>query len=134
MWVWGSIFVLFSEKVICNKDINQKVDELFNQSWSESLNTMKEENPWDISSMFDLAYFCCPECDCKSQSKQDFIIHASNDHPWVSFCIYFQQQGPSKIQVEGCTFNWRTDFQHWSTLCIYFFPICHSDLEISRQK
>merc|ERR1712110_1081375 len=50
-------FELQEEKVIIEKvdtkepinatDINQKVDELFNQSWSESLNTMKEENPWD---------------------------------------------------------------------------------------
>jgi rubredoxin len=29
------------------------------------------------------AYFCCPECDSKSQSKQDFVSHASNDHPWA---------------------------------------------------
>ena len=75
------------------KDIDQKVDDnLFNQSWSDSLNTMKEENPWDISSIFDLVYFCCPECECKSQSKQEFIMHAANNHPWVSLYTKISQE------------------------------------------
>ena len=52
--------------------------------WSESLDIMKQENPWDVISIFDLAYFCCPECDFKHQGKQDFVSHASNNHPWVS--------------------------------------------------
>ena len=50
-----------------------------------SLNIMKQDNPWDVASLFEFAYFCCPECDCKTQSKQDFVSHASNSHPWVSF-------------------------------------------------
>ena len=54
--------------------------------WSESLNIMKQENPWDVTSIFDLAYFCCPECDFKHQGKQDFVSHASNNHPWV--CLF----------------------------------------------
>lgn len=45
---------------------------------------VKEGNPWDVSSIYDFNYYCCPECDSKSQTKQDFINHASNNHPWVS--------------------------------------------------
>ena len=44
----------------------------------------KDWNPWEASSIFDFSYFCCPECDAKSQSKQDFVDHASNYHTWVS--------------------------------------------------
>ena len=40
-------------------------------------------NPWAVSSIFEFNYFCCPECDCKLQMKQDFINHASYNHPWV---------------------------------------------------
>ena len=60
--------------------------ELFDSFDMESLplDIMKRENPWDISSIYDLAYFCCPECDYKHQDKQDFVSHASSDHPWVS--------------------------------------------------
>ena len=67
-------------------DIDEKNVELFDSFDIESLplDIMKRENPWDISSIYDLAYFCCPECDYKHQDKQDFVSHASSDHPWVS--------------------------------------------------
>ena len=48
----------------------------------------KSSNPWDVSSIYDFNFFCCPECDKKSQSKQDFIDHASANHPQVSFWIF----------------------------------------------
>ena len=51
------------------------------------LNAVKQANPWDVSSIFEFNYFCCPECDCKIQIKQDFINHASYNHPWVSLEI-----------------------------------------------
>ena len=58
-------------------------------------------NPWEVTSIYEFYYFCCPECDCKLQNKQDFVNHASKDHPWVSisckfllkkrkFCVYFE--------------------------------------------
>ena len=48
-------------------------------------------NPWDVSSIFEFNYFCCPECDFstksdfKKESIQDFVNHASSKHPRVSF-------------------------------------------------
>ena len=50
-------------------------------------------NPWDVSSIFEFNYFCCPECDFKVQSdehtetKQEFVDHASSNHPWVSLTV-----------------------------------------------
>ena len=41
-------------------------------------------NPWKVSSIYDFYYFCCPECDEKSQDKQEFINHASAYHSGVS--------------------------------------------------
>ena len=58
---------------------------LSEEPWSDALNIVKQENPWDVTSIFDFAYFNCPECDYKHQDKQDFVSHASNNHPWVSF-------------------------------------------------
>ena len=40
----------------------------------------ENSNPWSASSIYDFYYFCCPECDEKSRSKQDFINHASTYH------------------------------------------------------
>ena len=39
-----------------------------------------DQNPWDVSSIFDFTYFNCPECDTKSQQKQEFINHAFAKH------------------------------------------------------
>ena len=52
-------------------------------------------NPWDVASIYDFYYFCCPECDSKSQNKQDFVNHASNIHPWVSLKLFYKKR--SKI-------------------------------------
>ena len=45
----------------------------------------EDSNPWVVSSIFDFNCFCCPECDDKSKSKQDFVNHASIYHVGVSF-------------------------------------------------
>ena len=46
-----------------------------------------DENPWEVSSIFDFSFFCCPECDTKSQNKQDFINHTFTYHLWVSLIL-----------------------------------------------
>ena len=63
--------------------------------YGTSEQNIKQErwNPWDVSSIFEFNYFCCPECDFKIQSdehtetKQEFVDHASSNHPWVSFSV-----------------------------------------------
>ena len=45
---------------------------------------IQENNPWVSYSIFDFCYFCCPECDEKSKTKQDFVYHASTFHNGVS--------------------------------------------------
>ena len=42
---------------------------------------MKEENPWNIQSLYDLQFFNCPACPSKHNLKQEFINHAHNFHP-----------------------------------------------------
>ena len=45
---------------------------------------VKDFSPWDVISIYEFNFFCCPECDGKSRSKQEFINHASISHPQVS--------------------------------------------------
>ena len=45
----------------------------------------QDYNPWAATSIFDFMFFCCPECDCKSPNKQDFVNHTVNYHSWVSW-------------------------------------------------
>ena len=63
--------------------INVKLAEM------ESLSIVKQNNPWNAHSIFEFSYFCCPECDSKLPVKQDFIDHASINHPWVSLRYSF---------------------------------------------
>ena len=37
-------------------------------------------NPWLVTSVTDLSYYCCPECQYRSQNLEKFKIHALNNH------------------------------------------------------
>ena len=39
------------------------------------------ENPWNVSTLEEFLYFCCPECDLRDQSKMNFLHHALEQHP-----------------------------------------------------
>ena len=36
---------------------------------------------WEVESLEDFLYYCCPECDQKYQTCDDFQKHALSDHP-----------------------------------------------------
>ena len=38
-------------------------------------------NPWNVTSIEDFLFYCCPECDNKTVTKSDFIQHAKCNHP-----------------------------------------------------
>ena len=46
-----------------------------------------EDNPWDVNYLDEFLYYCCPECNERSQSKDLFVQHALNQHPKAKVCI-----------------------------------------------
>ena len=40
-------------------------------------------NPWDVPNIevFAKTFYCCPECDVKEESNEQFIKHALQEHP-----------------------------------------------------
>ena len=38
-------------------------------------------SPWNVESLENFLYYCCPECDMKQDTKANFIIHAVDAHP-----------------------------------------------------
>ena len=54
----------------------------------QNLMTDDDSDPWIAHSIFDFHYFCCPECDDKSQNKQDFVNHVSIYHSGVSIYLF----------------------------------------------
>ena len=63
-------------------------------SWNQFVKK-EPKSPWDVSSMYDFNFFCCPECDFKMKSDygmndmQEFVDHASVCHPSVSQTLEF---------------------------------------------
>ena len=43
-----------------------------------------KHNPWNVTNIDEFLYFCCPECDNKTQSRALFINHAYLHHPRVN--------------------------------------------------
>ena len=39
-----------------------------------------EINPWCVSNLEEFMYYCCPECDKRSKSKNLFVKHALGEH------------------------------------------------------
>ena len=39
------------------------------------------ENPWKVTVIEDFQFFCCPECDIRKHSKEEFLTHAFETHP-----------------------------------------------------
>ena len=44
-------------------------------------------NPWIVTNLEEFLYFCCPECDERSQSEELFLDHAFEKHPSSKDCL-----------------------------------------------
>ena len=44
-------------------------------------------NPWIVTNLEEFLYFCCPECDERSQSEELFLDHAFEKHPNSKECL-----------------------------------------------
>ena len=48
-----------------------------------------EINPWNVTSVEEFLFYCCPECDSKHTSRDVFINHALLQHPKVKTSFHF---------------------------------------------
>ena len=53
---------------------------------------MNLECCWNVESLEDFLYYCCPDCAERKQSRDDFLHHALNQHPvsndyLFKFCV-----------------------------------------------
>ena len=56
--------------------------------------TESKHSPWDVTSLDDFLFYCCPECDSKHVTKPKFILHAFKQHPEAKDYLG---------NLEGCT-------------------------------
>ena len=57
-------------------------------------------NPWDVQSLEEFRYYCCPECPSKSVNKTDFIKHAVIFHPESQSVIERLEDNKAAIKTE----------------------------------
>lgn len=53
-------------------------------------------NPWEVESLQDFSFLCCPECSFKSKEACDFENHALHKHPRA--VCFFEKQLEVKIE------------------------------------
>ena len=41
---------------------------------------IKQENPFDVETIDEFLFYCCPQCDTKCKDGKDFIEHARKTH------------------------------------------------------
>ena len=58
-------------------------------------------NPWNVDTLEEFLYFCCPECDLRDQSKVTFLQHALEKHPEAKdYVIQFNEFIVKEEEVE----------------------------------
>ena len=57
--------------------------------------------PWDVKSLEEFRYYCCPECPSKYANKTDFIQHAVTSHPQSQFTIEVLEDNKANIKSEN---------------------------------
>ena len=77
-------------------------------------------NPWDVKSLEDFLYYCCPSCPSKNMNKTDFINHALTSHPQSQSFIEFLENNTSNTAivkteeyVENLPFEVEDKFNPW---------------------
>ena len=66
------------ENVISNKD-DIKYD--MKHDIKDVITEQKNTNPWHMTSITDFLYYCCAECNFKDKIEENFIGHATSEHP-----------------------------------------------------
>ena len=56
---------------------------------------------WDVKSLEDFLYYCCPECNERKQSRESFLFHALNQHPEShDFLVQYDNQIKEELDVK----------------------------------
>ena len=81
-------------------------------------------NPWDVKSLEEFLYYCCPECPSKNVTKTDFIKHALEAHPQSQGTIEFLEDNKAVINMAMSCFTMLSIYflivnrLHYENLCL----------------
>ena len=63
------------------------------------MDSIKTENPWDVSTLEEFLYYCCPECPERTKDSHVFLDHAVKTHELakVSLMTFTQDCDPDSF-------------------------------------
>ena len=80
-------------------------------------------NPWEVHSIDDFNYFCCPECVFRSKEDISFQAHALQNHELSKTFFNNVELGNLLRGIENCLgeVDVHTSFKKgtWKTLCLH---------------
>ena len=85
-------------------------------------------NPWAVDNLKDFLYYCCPECEGKVKSLEDFLQHALNQHdlakeilPKMIVKEEFDEQYNDDYETVSQSLQKKLNFRKVFLLAIQFF-------------
>ena len=71
-----------------------------------------EENPFDVESIDEFLFYCCPQCDIKCKDGKSFIKHARQIHTqakevplYLPTLDFGEEEMPMSENIESTEFN-----------------------------
>ena len=84
-------------------------------------------NPWDVSTLDDFLYYCCPECDIKEKDKQIFLEHALLSHNHAKHTLQLIKEGGQLIDPFLVKANSNPFFESSGNIKL-IVTLCHSNI------
>ena len=73
---------------------------------------IKQENPFDVESIDEFLFYCCPQCDIKCKDWKSFIKHARQIHTqakevplYLPTLDFKDEEMPMSENIESTEFN-----------------------------
>ena len=68
------------------------------------------ENPWQVPSLDEYLFYCCPECDMKTKEYNMFYEHAVHRHDQAKILLVHDPDTKEDIKAEEEEFVQETDY------------------------
>ena len=83
---------------VSNSEIFENEQEIDIEN-SVSNETNNVNDPWSADNLDEFLYYCCPECNVKNRTKEEFVTHALNHHPNAKDFLKKINQNQNQISV-----------------------------------
>ena len=114
-----SIVTKMTKDQKCDINVHEGYENLKNNIFSKGKSNLRNEenmhfedgpnsvnsNPWVVKNLEEFLYYCCPECDDKNQTKDNFINHVLMFHPMAKEYLEMMQILKIEPNINGIIYD-----------------------------